>query len=57
MNADIFAVDDRSQYFTRESTYRRRGFRDEIEHVFVSFDEYVGLLFSGVPGEYIVRGL
>lgn len=57
MTNNIVLIDDRSQYFIRESTYRRRGFMDEVQRTFLSFDEYVGLLFSGVPGEYIIRGL
>ena len=50
-------INDLQQWFERESTYRRRGVMDEIPKRFVSFDEYIKLLFAGTPGEYIVMGL
>lgn len=53
----VIPIDDHAQYFERESTFRRRGFLDEIQRRFISFDEYIDLLFSPVPGEYIIRGL
>lgn len=48
------------QYFTPESFYRseQRWFREEIDYnTWVTFDEYVALLFAGHPGDYTVMGL
>lgn len=53
----VIPIDDRTQWFTPQSIYRQRGFMDEIERRHVTFSEYVALLFSGDPGEYIVDGI
>ncbi len=53
----VITFNDRSQWFIPESMWRQRGFMDEIERRRVSFEEYISLLFSGEPGEYIVAGI